>query len=791
MANYIVIAEVKANIVHGYTVPPRIKCEQYDGDYTRLVHVTLYNFDQLYTIPPEVKRITVSGAKPDRKGFSYDCTWDGAVVSFSIMRQMTVLYGTIPCNITLLDADGNQVSSALIVIDVERAALPTEIFASSNDFQTIIGYRDDSKLYSEYSKSYAVGHTGIREGEDEDNAEYYHRMTGLLRDNAAAYVGSPLTVTQAADMTDTNKVYVYIGDETGYTYGSWYYYDNETERWRAGGIYNSTADKNVVRLVVADMQADTSLSVGMTVRTLGYKEVNDGMAAMYQIVDVKPDTYYESLANGLYAKRLYIGEKNKKNDSFRYNFDMSPSIVTARKIKEGVGFFTEDNNYFRLQGSCYNPTNNHIYIIVGNNDYSSCKLIELSFTSLSGQYTKEREAVFTTLGHGNDMTYNTSKNRLCVINENKIIIINPNTLTEESTNQIELSMSSIAYDENKNAYYCHRGGDTLLVVDANDYSTLAIYETDVQSKTMFAYSMLKAQGGFLFNNYFVRIYEKTPLEDDTGYQYTYLVFINKDNGQIDYAYKFWAENGGTEVQSGWQDNGQIILIAGGDAFTVITISADTEAIDTMRPTYYHGFERLPATADLNNRVVQGHWITLNDNDTQSLNGMPSSGASGQISLDIRQHGLNFVRQNLVDADDEMFTRVWRGVTDGWSKWTRIFTNKNIIVEETDGWIIIKFEPIKIFIALYSDNVSWDGSAMTQSGNIYYSNTVTVPFQFGSRVQGGYVAAGSATPAGTFISNFGISSASGNYFISFRYNTGKVLTASTSSSTRLIVAGKYN
>ena len=52
-------------------------------------------------------------------------------------------------------------------------------------------------------------------------------------------VGSPLVATTAAGMTDTTKVYVYAGSETGYVNGDWYYYDGTA--WQDGGVYNSAA----------------------------------------------------------------------------------------------------------------------------------------------------------------------------------------------------------------------------------------------------------------------------------------------------------------------------------------------------------------------------------------------------------------------------------------------------------------------------------------------------------------------------------------------------------------------
>ena len=59
-------------------------------------------------------------------------------------------------------------------------------------------------------------------------------------DSLQAAVGSPLTATSAADMTDTSKVYVYVGTTTSsLTNGHWYYYDGS--EWTDGGQYNSVA----------------------------------------------------------------------------------------------------------------------------------------------------------------------------------------------------------------------------------------------------------------------------------------------------------------------------------------------------------------------------------------------------------------------------------------------------------------------------------------------------------------------------------------------------------------------
>ena len=67
-------------------------------------------------------------------------------------------------------------------------------------------------------------------------------------------VGSPLVATTASAMTDTSKIYVYTGSETGYTNGNWYYYNGS--EWTSGGVYNAVAINTDTTLTVAGMAAD-------------------------------------------------------------------------------------------------------------------------------------------------------------------------------------------------------------------------------------------------------------------------------------------------------------------------------------------------------------------------------------------------------------------------------------------------------------------------------------------------------------------------------------------------------
>lgn len=81
----------------------------------------------------------------------------------------------------------------------------------------------------------------------EDNAEAAAAI-------AQTRYGSPLTAAEADDMVEQNRVYVYVGNETGYTNGHWYYY-NGTE-WADGGVYNGTGINTDTTLTQAGMAAD-------------------------------------------------------------------------------------------------------------------------------------------------------------------------------------------------------------------------------------------------------------------------------------------------------------------------------------------------------------------------------------------------------------------------------------------------------------------------------------------------------------------------------------------------------
>ena len=95
--------------------------------------------------------------------------------------------------------------------------------------------------------------------------EYFEKMKLL--------VGAPLKAETAAKMTDTARIYVYTGSESGFTNGAWYYYDSSTSKWTYGGLYNESALETDKELKTSDYAADAKV-VGDKFKTVDSKLVS-------------------------------------------------------------------------------------------------------------------------------------------------------------------------------------------------------------------------------------------------------------------------------------------------------------------------------------------------------------------------------------------------------------------------------------------------------------------------------------------------------------------------------------
>ena len=144
-------------------------------------------------------------------------------------------------------------------------------------------------------------------------------LSGLgtwMQDKLRAMIGSPLTASLAADMTDRTRIYVYVGSESGYTNGNWYYHNGTS--WISGGVYNSTAFETDKTLTQADQAADAK-KVG--------DEVTDLKSAISfppELVWAYSDTHY--IATGNSVTSIDVSSPYTESSTYHGKADFRPCL---------------------------------------------------------------------------------------------------------------------------------------------------------------------------------------------------------------------------------------------------------------------------------------------------------------------------------------------------------------------------------------------------------------------------------------------------------------------------------
>lgn len=116
---------------------------------------------------------------------------------------------------------------------------------------------------------------------------------------------------------------------------------------------------------LTDLQADKSVTTGQTVKTGGYYTLGDGGSAIYDVTDTKPNGYYETLQNGLYANLRYtpkvinvaqFGVSPSQSDNYNKlqmifdNYSQDANIYFPNGLYKFSKTLILDNTYCRLVG---------------------------------------------------------------------------------------------------------------------------------------------------------------------------------------------------------------------------------------------------------------------------------------------------------------------------------------------------------------------------------------------------------------------------------------------------------
>jgi prefoldin subunit 5 len=163
----------------------------------------------------------------------------------------------------------------------------------------------------------------------DDNTQMNTRMDALQ-----AAIGTPLVASTVSEMTDHDKVYVYVGSESGYTSGNWYYWNGTA--WTSGGVYNSTAFVTDKTLTLSDKAADAKVTGD---------EINDLKSAFIPVLETTLDlSMILTQTGGLYDTGSDLASNNYKRSDF---IPVNNGDVFSYKIKSGasaaITFYTSAN----------------------------------------------------------------------------------------------------------------------------------------------------------------------------------------------------------------------------------------------------------------------------------------------------------------------------------------------------------------------------------------------------------------------------------------------------------------
>lgn len=208
-----------------------INAKQYD-DKSRLVSVTCYNQGSLYNLSNRNHTAYIKYRKADGRWVLNCCTINNkGQILIELTEQMLaasgicyvdlfiVNKGSAIVNIdtgSIVTIDGSSVlTTRAFYIDVQEAVVDNSLIESSDEYNGLtdlismaeaeyneviqaaksyaIGTdnyarendeKDNSKYYSQVSKSYAMGNTGVRSGENADNSKYYSQLAKNSADSA-------------------------------------------------------------------------------------------------------------------------------------------------------------------------------------------------------------------------------------------------------------------------------------------------------------------------------------------------------------------------------------------------------------------------------------------------------------------------------------------------------------------------------------------------------------------------------------------------------------------------------
>jgi len=203
---------VTVNLIPDLSSPAVVKVSQYDVG--RSLAFRIMDGMSMATLP-QYWSAKVEGTKPSGLGFSETCTISGSTVTVRTTEAMTQECGHIMTEISFTHT-GIVVGTANFILAVEPSPHPEG---------TTDGTTEEARTVLEQAQAAADAAA--------ESAEEAAEAAAAVGDKYSA----PIPASTVSGMVDHDKVYLYTGNETGYEYGNWYYWNGTA--WTSGGAYGT------------------------------------------------------------------------------------------------------------------------------------------------------------------------------------------------------------------------------------------------------------------------------------------------------------------------------------------------------------------------------------------------------------------------------------------------------------------------------------------------------------------------------------------------------------------------
>lgn len=211
------------------SAPVVVHVDQYDHGTGRL-RISLYEGDVPYE-PSGTAQI--QGKKPDGRGFLYNASLSGNVVTANLEEQMTAVGGKVLAQVVVTETSG-RIGSFKFVLDVQKSALPDDTDMSESDYQAIEELIEDAQ---EIAQDVA---------EDKEAAEAAAQASSDSAEDSEAWANGTRngTAVPSTDPTYQNNSHYWASQAEQYAQGGLkfvgtiYFASLPTSGMRVGDMYN-------------------------------------------------------------------------------------------------------------------------------------------------------------------------------------------------------------------------------------------------------------------------------------------------------------------------------------------------------------------------------------------------------------------------------------------------------------------------------------------------------------------------------------------------------------------------